>query len=182
MNRYIEQHIRFQKRTFNRWGRRFLILTFPVLFILLFLFTPASWSSERFPMPMGLGGMVSVYVGWIISASGLALYFWTLVLFAKAHGTQVPVAPTLTVVSSGPYAVSRNPMLTAAIVMVCGAGVAFDSWSFMLGGLAIPISYIFYIKFVEEIELQARFGEEYLSYRRSTPFILPKMRSRRRPR
>lgn len=181
MNRYIEQHIRFQERAFNRWGRLFLVLTFPILFILFFLFAPAAWCSQRFPIPMGLGAAVGGYVGGLVSASGLALYLWTLVLFAKAHGTQVPVAPTLTVVSTGPYAVSRNPMLTAAIVMVCGAGVAFNSWSFMFGGLVIPIFYIFYIKFVEEVELQARFGEEYLSYRRSTPFILPRIHSRRPP-
>ena len=106
----------------------------------------------------------------------MALYLWTIVLFAKAQGTQVPVAPTQKVVTSGPYAVSRNPMLTSAIIMVCGAGVLFNSWSFLLAGLMIPIPYLIYIKLVEERELEARFGEEYLSYKKSTPFILPKMR------
>lgn len=43
MNRYIEQHIRFQERAFNRWGRLFLVLTFPILFILFFLSAPAVW-------------------------------------------------------------------------------------------------------------------------------------------
>ncbi len=175
MNRYIEQHIRFQKRTFNKWGRRALIVTFPVLFILLFLFAPAWWGFQRFSMPMGLGGTAGWYVGLLISAPGVALYLWTIVLFAKAQGTQVPIAPTQKVVTSGPYAVSRNPMLTSAIFMVCGAGVLFNSLSFILGGLVIPTAYLIYIKLVEERELEARFGKAYLSYKKSTPFIVPKM-------
>ncbi len=175
MNRYIDQHIRFQKRAFNKWGRGVLIVTFPVLFILFFLFAPGWWGSQRFSMPMGLGGTAGWYVGLFISASGVALYLWTIVLFAKAQGTQVPVAPTQKVVTSGPYAVSRNPMLTSAIIMVCGAGVLFNSWSFILAGLVIPTLYLIYIKLVEERELEARFGEAYLSYKKSTPFIVPKM-------
>ena len=175
MNRYIDQHIRFQKRAFNKWGRGVLIVTFPVLFILFFLFAPGWWGSHRFSMPMGLSGTAGLYVGLLISASGVALYSWTIVLFAKVQGTQVPIAPTQRVVTSGPYAVSRNPMLTSAIIMVCGVGVLFDSWSFMLAGLVIPVPYLIYIKLVEEKELEARFGGAYLSYKKSTPFIVPKM-------
>ncbi len=175
MNRYIDQHIRFQKRAFNKWGRGVLIVTFPVLFILFFLFAPGWWGSQHFLMPMGLSETAGSYVGWPITASGVALYLWTIVLFAKAHGTQVPVAPTQKVVRSGPYGVSRNPMLTSAIIMVCGVGVLFNSWSFILGGFVIPIPYLIYIKLVEERELEARFGEEYLSYKNSTPFILPRV-------
>jgi protein-S-isoprenylcysteine O-methyltransferase Ste14 len=57
--------------------------------------------------------------------------------------------------------------------MVCGAGVLFNSLSFILAGLVIPASYPIYIKLVEERELEARFGNAYLSYKKSTPFIVP---------
>jgi protein-S-isoprenylcysteine O-methyltransferase Ste14 len=68
-------------------------------------------------------------------------------------------------------------MLTSAIVMVCGGGVVLDSWSFVAGGLVIPTAYLAYLKLVEERELEARFGEDYLAYKRSTPFIVPRLRS-----
>jgi protein-S-isoprenylcysteine O-methyltransferase Ste14 len=177
MGRYIDLHTRWQKRKFNRWGRGILVVTFPVVFILFFLFAPGWWGSQRISMPMGLGGTAGRYLGLFISASGGALYLWTIVLFAKAQGTQVPVAPTQRVVTSGPYAVSRNPMVTSAIVMVCGAGVLLNSWSFILSGLVVPTPYLIYIKLVEEKELEARFGEEYIAYKKSTPFIVPKMSS-----
>ncbi len=176
MNRYINQHISFQNRKVNRLRRSVLIVCFPVLFLYFFLFIPGWWGSQRFPMPMGLGGTAGWCLGLPIAASGVALYLWTLVLFAKAQGTQVPVTPTQRVVTAGPYAVSRNPMLTSAILMVCGSGVLFNSWSFALGGLVIPTVYLVYSKYVEEAELEARFGEEYLAYKKSTPFIFPKLR------
>ena len=175
MSRFIDEHIRFQNWTFNKWGRRLLIVTFPVFFILFFLFAPGWWGYQRFSMPMGLGGTAGRCLGLFTSASGVALYLWTIVLFAKAQGTQVPLAPTKSIVASGPYAVSRNPMVTSAIIMVCGAGVLLNSWSFMLAGLVIPIPYLIYIKLVEEKELEARFGEAYLAYKKSTPFIVPKI-------
>jgi protein-S-isoprenylcysteine O-methyltransferase Ste14 len=176
MNRYIQQHIRFQKRRFTKLGRGIQIASFPVLFIGFFLFAPAWWAHRQVSMPMGLDEATGRCLGVTITALGGALYLWTIALFAKAQGTQVPIAPTQRLVTSGPYAVSRNPMLTSAITMVCGGGVALDSWSFMAGGLVIPTAYLVYIGVVEERELEARFGEEYLSYKRSTPFIIPRLR------
>ena len=177
MSKYIDQHINFQRRAFNKWGRRVLIVTFPVCFIYFFLFSPGWSAHQRLSMPMGLRETAGWYLGLVMTALGVALYLWTIVLFALAHGTQVPVAPTQKVVTSGPYAVSRNPMVTSAIFMVCGAGVVLDSWSFILAGLVIPTAYLVYIKLVEEKELEARFGEEYLRYKKATPFILPTLKS-----
>jgi protein-S-isoprenylcysteine O-methyltransferase Ste14 len=110
----------------------------------------------------------------VVTATGGALYLWTIVLFAKARGTQVPIVPTQALVTSGPYAVTRNPMLTSGVIMVCGGALLFDSWSFMVGGFVIPAAYLLYVKVVEERELEARFGEAYLSYKRCTPFIVPR--------
>lgn len=152
------------------------IVTFPVLFVGFFLFAPGWWAHQQVPMPMGLEEVAGWCLGSIIAALGGALYLWTIVLFAKAQGTQVPVVPTQRLVTSGPYAVSRNPMFTSGIIMVCGGGVALDSWSFLAGGLVIPTAYLLYIKAVEERELEARFGEEYVSYKGSTPFIVPKLK------
>jgi protein-S-isoprenylcysteine O-methyltransferase Ste14 len=177
MNRYIEQHIRFQKRRFTKWGRGLQIVTFPVLFIGCFVFAPGWWAHHRVSMPMGLDGATAWCLGAPITALGGALYLWTIVLFAEVQGTQVPVCPTQTLVTSGPYAVTRNPMLTSGIIMVCGGGVVLDSWSFIAGGLVIPAAYVLYSKAVEERELEARFGEDYLSYKKATPFIIPRLRS-----
>ena len=59
--------------------------------------------------------------------------------------------------------------------MMVGAGIAMNSWSFMLGGLMIPLAYLIYIRYVEEVELEARFGDEYLAYKATTPFLVPRI-------
>ena len=174
MNRFIRHHIVFQNRAFTRFGRGLLIVCFPVLFVYFVLCMPARAASEWIMLPIGLPGPVAISVGVPIASAGLGLYLWTLVLFARASGTQVPVAPTVRIVSTGPYAYTRNPMQTSAVFMVVGAGLAMNSWSFMFGGLVIPIAYLVYIKYVEEVELEARFGDAYLEYKASTPFLFPR--------
>jgi len=39
---------------------------------------------------------------------------------------------------------------------------------------------IAYIKLVEERELKARFGREYEEYKRKTPFLIPRLRRKKR--
>jgi len=37
---------------------------------------------------------------------------------------------------------------------------------------------IAYVKLVEEKELEARFGEKYIRYKKKTPFLIPKRRKK----
>lgn len=158
--------------------RKILVVVFPPLFILLFVVAPIlpAW---RFPWQMGLGLGARLAIGVPFGALGAFLYLWTIVLFARAGGTQVPLVPTKRVVTTGPYAVSRNPMVTSALLMICGAAVLVGSWTFLVAGLLVPSPYLLYIKLFEEKELEARFGAEYVAYKRSTPFILPRWPRRR---
>ncbi|GEM_PF-1961086 len=174
MNRYIRHHIVFQNRNVNRFFRTMLIVTFPVFFLYFFLYTPARLAADAAPLPIGVLGGVATALGVAVGLAGLGLYLWTLVLFARAKGAQIPVVPTVSVVSTGPYAYTRNPMQTSAVFMMVGAGIAMNSWSFMLGGLVIPLAYLMYIRYVEEVELEARFGDEYLAYKAATPFLVPR--------
>lgn len=157
------------------WGRRVQIVFFPIVFILFFVLGPGLLVYRHVRLPMDLPPAVRLCLGFILAGIGVTLYLWTILLFAKTQGTQVPIAPTQALVTTGPYAVSRNPMVTGTVIMVLGAGFLFGSWSFMLAGLVPPVPYLIYIKVVEERELEARFGEEYVSYKRSTPFILPRL-------
>jgi protein-S-isoprenylcysteine O-methyltransferase Ste14 len=184
IGKYVDDHVKLTKRPFNRALRAALIVAFPVLFVGLFVVAPGLWASRHFEVPIGLGADAALVLGTVLCVLGGALYLWTVVLFAKAWGTQVPVAPTQRLVTTGPYAVTRNPMVTSAIIMILGVGVVANSWSFIIAGLVMPLHYLLYIKLIEERELQARFGDEYVEYRKSTPFIVPRAfraRTRRSP-
>jgi protein-S-isoprenylcysteine O-methyltransferase Ste14 len=52
---------------------------------------------------------------------------WSVAHFLKAKGTPVPFNPPPRLVDSGPYAYSRNPMLTGVFALLFGLGVLLAS-------------------------------------------------------
>ena len=91
------------------------------------------------------------------------------------QGTPAPIAPTQKLIVEGPYKLCRNPVELGAILYYLGLGTLLDSLATGLACLAI--SFLFgsaYHKFVEEKELVLRFGEQYLDYKASTPFLIPR--------
>merc|ERR1719361_204226 len=77
-------------------------------------------------------------------------------------------------VTSGPYAYSRNPMYLAYLMMYSSAGIFFLNWIFLsvpLFGVA-GLAFNFYDKTyipIEEDKLTRKFGERYICYKAITP-------------
>jgi protein-S-isoprenylcysteine O-methyltransferase Ste14 len=79
-------------------------------------------------------------------------------------------------VNTGPYAYTRNPMILGYSLLPCGMGFMFRSPSmFILVPLIVVIINIFIVKKWEEPKLESRFGQEYLVYKKTTPFLVPKI-------
>jgi len=82
---------------------------------------------------------------------------------------------TKKIVAEDIYKRTRNPMslgfylLTLAVAFVSGS--TFVTLAALLG--LIP-SHIFFLKYFEELELELRFGESYLEYKKNVPFLIPK--------
>ena len=75
-----------------------------------------------------------------------------------------------------PYSFCRNPMALGAIVLYLGVSVVAGSLGAALLVLLGAAVLLTYIKVAEEQEMVARFGEEYLAYRRQVPFLIPRPR------
>lgn len=109
----------------------------------------------------------------------LALFMmgWSVYNFLKGKGTPVPFNPPPKLVRSGPYAYTRNPMLTGIFLLLFGLSFFFRSVSLAL--LFTPL-FIFInsweVKGIEEPELERRFGEEYVEYRKQTPMFFPSLK------
>lgn len=108
---------------------------------------------------------------------------WSVHNFFKSKGTPVPFNPPPKLVTSGPYARSRNPMLTGVFALLFGFGIYFGSVSlvFVFTPLFILIN-VWEIRAIEEPELVKRLGQEYIEYQKETPMFLPNLRSRRKDR
>ncbi len=106
----------------------------------------------------------------------LALFLigWSVQHFLSVKGTPVPFNPPPQLVTNGPYAYTRNPMLTGVFFLLFSFGVFFGSVSLLI--VFIPL-FIFInvweLKSIEEPELEKRLGEEYIEYRKRTPMFFP---------
>ncbi len=132
-------------------------------------------------------GITAFLPGRLSIALSLPLFFiaffligWSVRHFLSAKGTPVPVNPPPRLVTSGPYAYCRNPMLAGMFTLLFGIGVLYESVSllFIFTPLFILIN-VWELKAIEEPELLKRLGQEYAEYRKKTPMFLPKIRSQR---
>ena len=85
----------------------------------------------------------------------------------KAAGTNVhPSKPTLTIVRSGPFRFTRNPMYLALCLVQIALGFFLNDWITLL--FVVPLALISHYGVVlrEERYLTAKFGEPYLQYKR----------------
>jgi protein-S-isoprenylcysteine O-methyltransferase Ste14 len=93
-------------------------------------------------------------------------------------GTPLPIMPTQRLVVKPPFTYCRNPMTLGTILGYGGVGVWLGSISAVGIVAVVGALLLVYVRFVEEKELEARFGPAYLEYKRTAPFLLPRMRRR----
>ncbi len=123
---------------------------------------------------------LEVVIGFVFNTLGLFLVFWSVAsLWLLGKGTPAPVAPTQRLVVEGPYKLCRNPMKLGAISYYLGVGTLFDSLTTGIACFVVGLVIgTFYHKAVEEKELLMRFGEDYEEYKKSTPFLIPRLNRR----
>ena len=114
-------------------------------------------------LPQGVTPRLGVPV--VLLAIGLFLFS---VRTFRAAGTPVPGnRPTTTIVRTGPYRVSRNPIYLAFSLLQLGIALWVDSlWLVVTLLAAVAVMSLVVIP-KEERYLEARFPSEYLSYKRS---------------
>lgn len=133
----------------------FIFLAGIIIGFLIDWFVPAPFVPEAYDLPAGL----------ILIALAIALMTWSVRAFGAA-GTEVDVRkPSTAIVSSGPYAYSRNPIYLAMIIFTLGAAVWLNSiW--ILGSLPIVLVIMHYgVIAREERYLEKKFGKVYLDYK-----------------
>ena len=106
------------------------------------------------------------WLGTIVFVLALALGVWAIVTMTRA-GSNVPTnLPTTTIVESGPYRSTRNPIYLGMFLGLIGLAIAFDTlWLLMM---LVPFALVIRYGVVarEEAYLERKFGDAYRSYRR----------------
>lgn len=149
--------------------------TFFGLLVLVFV-VAALRVDQRIGLVDLLPGRLPILLSLPLFSVAFFLIGWSVHHFLKAKGTPVPINPPPRLVTSGPYAYSRNPMLTGVFALLFGIGVLLESISllFIFTPFFILIN-VWELKAIEEPELLKRLGREYAEYRKKTPMFLPKI-------
>jgi protein-S-isoprenylcysteine O-methyltransferase Ste14 len=107
--------------------------------------------------------------------AGLTMLFATASLFSSlGNGTLAPWSPTRKLVIQGPYAHTRNPMITGVLTALLGESLLFESSTIFLWFLLFFLINNVYFSLSEEPGLLRRFGEEYREYRTHVPRWIPR--------
>jgi protein-S-isoprenylcysteine O-methyltransferase Ste14 len=119
-------------------------------------------------------GYVNIIIGIIAIISGGFLALWTIFAQIKlASGSPFPMIPTKKLIIVGPFKYCRNPMTLGTIIVYSGVVILIGSYTALFVIVIFSLMLIVYLKLLEEKELEMRFGQEYLEYKKNTPFILP---------
>ena len=177
-------------KTFQDWAKReystsqrLIALGFEgVLFLLFlpFLLVVSSATIDRWiQLPRFTAGTVNLVVALPLIVGGIFLGLWAIqAQMTSGRGTPAPMMPTRKLVVNGPFAYCRNPMTLGTFIAYVGICVWLASFSAIALVVILTALLLLYQKLVEEKELEARFGLEYLEYKQHTPFLLPRLHRR----
>jgi protein-S-isoprenylcysteine O-methyltransferase Ste14 len=118
-------------------------------------FIPAPFVPEAYDFQTGL----------VLIILSLALTIWAARTFKEA-GTNVDVRqPALKIVTTGPFAYSRNPMYLGMALITVGFAVWLNTlW--ILAALAVALVFLHSgVIMREEAYLEKKFGKQYLDYK-----------------
>jgi protein-S-isoprenylcysteine O-methyltransferase Ste14 len=103
-------------------------------------------------------------LGWLVLVAGVAFAAWGMITFRRARTAIVPFRPARTVVASGPYRWSRNPMYVGLTALYAGLAVLLNAgWPLILLPLVLTALWFLVIR-REERYLAHAFGDEYIRY------------------
>ena len=117
------------------------------------------------PQPFLPAGLPSGWLGAAVFALALALFAWAIVTITRA-GSNVPTnRPTTSIVVSGPYRFTRNPIYLGMFLGLIGLAIAFDDLWLLL--MLVPFALVIRYGVVarEEAYLERKFGDVYRGYR-----------------
>ena len=104
-------------------------------------------------------------IGGILLAAGFLLRVWAALHFYEHQMKVISLTPQKTLVTSGPFHFSRNPLYLGGNVFIFfGASLLLGSPSaLVLTTIHIPLVDVFIRR--EEKQLERKFGEEWIRYR-----------------
>lgn len=142
----------------SRWAIGEVVFGIPFLISLALHFVvPVSLSQ-------GIFRQILIPVGIVLIITGIAVIVLARRELARFHQPTDPGQPTSKVVNTGVFALSRNPLYLASVLVFLGLALALNMF-WALAALLLSIILCHYVLIMpEERYLAAKFGEDYKAY------------------
>jgi protein-S-isoprenylcysteine O-methyltransferase Ste14 len=103
-------------------------------------------------------------VGALLFIVASVFWSWGAGTMRRAGTNILPINPTVSLVKTGPFRISRNPLYVALAVTVIGVSLIFNTWWGIV--LFVPYQLVMHFGVVlrEEVYLQQLFGDAYRAY------------------
>jgi protein-S-isoprenylcysteine O-methyltransferase Ste14 len=105
-----------------------------------------------------------LWLGVAVVCAGLALNFWGAYSMIRAKTPINPYRPVVTVVDSGAFRVSRNPLYVGLHAIFLGMALILNTLWVLLAWLPLLAVIHYGVVLREERHLEAKFGEPYRRY------------------
>ncbi len=116
------------------------------------------------------------YVGMGLCIVGIMGMLWCVWNFiAVGRGTPAPIDPPRELVITGPYRFVRNPMYIAAITILIGEVLLYESVLLFVYLLFVALGFHLFIIFYEEPKLRSSFPEGFNNYTHRVPRWIPRL-------
>jgi protein-S-isoprenylcysteine O-methyltransferase Ste14 len=145
-------------------GRLIALAVLPLLMLAIWLGMHFSGALRfgQLAVPVLLGAGIGLIV------VGLSLNFASALLMLRAFNRKQ-------LSTTGPYAVSRNPMYASFIYCtIPGLALCLNNWAILFVSVTLYLAVVIFVK-SEETWLAATFGDEYQTYVRRVGRIFPKL-------
>jgi protein-S-isoprenylcysteine O-methyltransferase Ste14 len=117
------------------------------------------------PLPFIPAAVPAGWLGAMMFALALALFAWAIVTITRA-GSNIPTSrPTTTIVDTGLYRFTRNPIYLGMVLGLAGLTIAFNSLWLLLTLVPFALVIRYGVVAREEAYLERKFGDGYRRYR-----------------
>ena len=122
-------------------------------------FLPLGWEPEQITTFMRSAG-------WLLIVVAIALDLWAFATFRKHSANMMPHKAATHLLTTGPFAHSRNPIYLANVLIVAGIGFAIGSRWFILGAVVLFFLLSEWVIKREEKHMKSKFGQSWLDYQK----------------
>jgi protein-S-isoprenylcysteine O-methyltransferase Ste14 len=155
------------------WSVAGAVFWYGAVYIMVIL---APWLDKTWKLNLSISLPVKLPLGILLLLIGIPMVVWTITQFLRTKGTPIPFNPPPTMVTNGLYNIIRNPMHLGWTLVLFGVAVLMQSFTLLV--IFIPLfvlAHILYLKLIEEKELEKKFGQAYIDYKKHVPMFIPKL-------